>query len=128
MVNEDKRTLEEKLLDGIDSLVSYNGLGETVERWLALEPDGWGQSIACPGNYTMTDAEVYRASWACEQLQAIWMIAVECYGDWGTSPRFGWIDDIDGFRWFVNRILQSYRRGKEMEVEINGHDQMDPGK
>ena len=119
-MSEDKRTLEEKLLDGLDSLVCYNGLGEIIERWLALEPTH-GKFIACPWSYAMTDAEVDEASWACEQLQAIWVIAVECYGSCGTSPRFGWIEDKDGFRWFVNRILQSYRRGKEMEEEINVH-------
>ena len=117
MVNEDKRTLEEKLLDGIDSLVSYNGLGEIVERWLTLEPEDGSTLIACPHNYTMTDGEVAGASWACEQLQVIWMIAVEIYGSCGTSPRFGWIEDIDGFRWFVKRILRTYQ---EAELEEEG--------
>lgn len=115
---EDERTMEEKLLDGIDSLIWYNGLGKIIERWLALVPKTGSRVIACPTNYKLTEREINEDKWAYSQLQSIWILAVESFGSYGTSPRFGWIEDIEGFRTFVRRITKTYREAKEIEDEI----------
>ena len=41
------------------------------------------------------------------------MIAVEMFGSCGTSPRYGWIEDIDGFRQFCLDITETWRGSEE---------------
>jgi hypothetical protein len=43
------------------------------------------------------------------------MIAVELFGDCGTSPRYGWIVDVDGFKKWVLDITKTYRDYEENE-------------
>lgn len=44
------------------------------------------------------------------QLEFIWMIAVMLYGEYGTSPRSGWIENIDDFTKFVDALTETYRQ------------------
>lgn len=43
--------------------------------------------------------------WHTEQ-HTIWMLLVGAFGDWGTSIRSGWIDDIDGCIKFIQGIIK----------------------
>lgn len=95
------------LLDSLRSVLYYNGLTEIVRGWKELAPNEYG-NISVPKNYgakrrhegllTLEDAQ------DDAQLQVFWMLAVEQFGECGTSPRFGWITDVDGFREWVDRI------------------------
>jgi len=102
----------EKWIDALDSVTWYNGLAEAVLTWLNLEPVVPDSYITPMLNYGLADDEDTDAYY---QLQVLWMIAVELFGDCGTSPRYGWITDIDGFNKWVLDITKTYRESKENE-------------
>lgn len=90
---------KEDLLDALDAVVWYNGCGEIISEWEKLEPeDGTIHAEYYKHGYTNTD-----------QLEMLWMIAVLLFGDYGTSPRSGWIEDVESFRKFCHRITQTDR-------------------
>ncbi len=100
-------TLRVTVIEALDSVTWYNGLAETVFGWRSFMPDG--HSISCPNNYGLKEP----CDWAQQQLQVIWMIAVEMFGSCGTSPRYGWIEDVDGFRQFCLDITALWRGSEE---------------
>lgn len=96
------------LIDALDSVVWYNGLGETLRKW--RHADLHNQEAILP--FTMywnneIDPDEYY------QLQVIWMICVVLFGDYGTSPRSGWINDWDGFRDFIDKLTTTYMEAEE---------------
>lgn len=96
------------MIDALDSVVWYNGLGETLRKWRHADPHN--QEVILP--FTMyrnneIDPDEYY------QLQVIWMICVVLFGDYGTSPRSGWINDWDGFRDFIDKITTIYMEEEE---------------
>ena len=98
------------LIDALDSVVYYDGLGETLRKWRYADPHK--QEAILP--FTMywnkeIDPDDYY------QLQVIWMICVVLFGDYGTSPRSGWINDWDGFRDFIDKITTTYMEAEENE-------------
>lgn len=97
----------EKLIDALDSVTWYNGLAATIRGWAELEPDKKTGYILCP-----------ECCWEEEQLQVFWMIAVCLYGDYGTSPRSGWIEDVEGFRDFCRKVTSTL--GEELEQMEEG--------
>ena len=113
--------MKDKFLNALDSVTWYNGLAEYVFKWFFLEPDVCEkinyQQIACPDNYCM-DCSI-EDNYAYHQLQVLWMIAVEMFGDCGTSPRFGWIEKVDEFRKWILDITAEWRGS----YEYNGPDE-----
>lgn len=91
----------EKLLDALDRVTWYNGLAEVVLSWkeLPVTMNFLGHSQMEKPDYICTNP----------QLEVIWMIAVSLFGDYGTSPRSGWITDVEGFFAFIDRITTTYR-------------------
>ena len=92
----------EAIMDALDSVTFYNGLAEDIHKWKELPiEDGL---IKCPLGVPQTDEE--------NQLQVIWMILVCIFGNYGTSPRFGWIegDFKEQFDAFIDDITFT-RRG-----------------
>lgn len=85
---------EKSLLYALQSVVWYNGL-EDVGTWEHLPLNEYGT--------------IWRPKDVSEQGEIIWMICVSMFGDYGTSPRSGWIEDIDGFRSFVHELMKIYR-------------------
>ena len=72
------------------TMINYNGYTEIIRSWKGLEArDGW--QIACPENYNASFS-VKRGDSDWGILQFIWGTAVYKFGDYGTSPRYGWID------------------------------------
>ncbi len=72
------------------TMVHYNGYANTIRSWKTLEV-GAGWQIACPENYNASSSvKLYDSDWGA--LQFIWGTAVYKFGDYGTSPRYGWID------------------------------------
>lgn len=111
---EDDLKLEiDKRLGGdqsaLDSVTWYNGLAEHVLRWkqeaLAIISENEDRSF-------MVDATTYGAEEPSDreyyQLQVLWIIAVDKFGDYGTSPRVGWIENISLFVLWCDEITQTY--------------------
>lgn len=96
-------------LDALDSVTWYNDLAETVLKWRDLEPKD--SIIAVPDDYGINPC--WHSAEDRPQLQALWMIAVSLFGNYGTSPRYGWIEDIDGFRRWVLDITKTWREREE---------------
>lgn len=91
----------------LDSVTWYNGLAEHVLRWKqeALISENKDRSF-------MVDATTYGAKEPSDrefyQLQVLWIIAVDKFGDYGTSPRVGWIENISSFVLWCDEITQTY--------------------
>lgn len=103
---------EDKIMRAICDALDYNGLTSVVKSWANIEPvvcvcgnGDFYQQIACPDYYGQTEEE--RTPDDYYQLQFVWMIGVLMFGDYGTSPRHGWIEDVDGFRAWIKRITES---------------------
>lgn len=97
----------EKIIDGLDSVTWYNGLAEYVYRW------------TLPGyveNRTARESDLDRR--IKDQLEVIWVIAVNMFGDYGTSPRSGWIDDKESFIKFCNDITKTWQESEEGPDEM----------
>ena len=85
-------------LDALESVVWYNGYHDVVGGWKNLPRSGYRGWILPPKND--------------EQSEVLWMIAVCLFGDYGTSPRSGWIENVEGFYEFIDRI-----KGEEDETD-----------
>lgn len=91
-----------EIIYAIQTACYYNGLYEAFEDWIAYGDNIVAEekkkhnkfySISCPLDvcpFRNCGEEIDEDDYA--QLQIIWMICVLLYGDYGTSPRFGWID------------------------------------
>ena len=103
-LNKMSEISKESLIAALDSVTWYNGLAEYVMKWKTDCPrvNGtiWRDETYCCGEI---DSVIY------DQLQVIWMICVELFGDYGTSPRSGWIEDVDGFCKFIDDITALQR-------------------
>lgn len=99
---------KEDLLDAISTVVDYNGYQQFVKDLIniaytdAYDEYGYPLSIF-PGDVfdNIIYADVYRA-----QLQVIWMMLVNEFGDYGTSPRSGWIIKSEEFKKFISELLE----------------------
>lgn len=98
----------------LSSVTWYNGLAEEIIKWKE------------PGYF---DEEYGRLSWNWdyfrsefdmsmrEQIEVIWMICVCLFGDYGTSPRSGWIENKEEFYRFVDAITATYREVLRLDKE-----------
>ena len=98
-----------KILDGLDGLLWYNGLTEVVFSWMFLPIDEDAGIISCPDDYNSSSKEG-GDYW---QLQALWVIAVEAFGCCGTSPRYGWIEDVESFKSWILEITKTWRGSED---------------
>ena len=118
---------KEQLIDALDSVTWYNGLAEYILKWkktpLLKTHDDYP-------NWLSPKAEFFY-SWpegGKEQLQVIWMICVILFGDYGTSPRSGWIEKKDEFYQFLDDITRTWRESDEYEeAEEEGTPNDDAG-
>lgn len=96
---------KDKFLSVLDNIVWYNGLGEIISSWETKIPDMTG--FITP-DYRDKNYDVETVT----QLEFIWMLSVLLYGEYGTSPRSGWIQDITEFRTFIHSITKTYRENE----------------
>ena len=91
----------------IKEIVWYNGLSEYIKEWRNLQKING--VIKCPINYGT------KGKSGCDlyQLQILWMIAVLLFGDYCTSPRFGWIENCDDFRTWCDKIIPEEDKNDE---------------
>jgi len=104
----------EQLIDTLDAITWYNGIYEPL---LALKEDLLNCSDK--GTYTKYKSEnlEYKHKLFYDtQFEVFWMMLVLMFGDYGTSPRSGWIylekkqEIID----FIDKITKT---GNEDEVD-----------
>lgn len=102
---EDGRT--EALYDSIYTIVWYNGYKDEIVEWIQKGDeefpkgeDGYHTVHAPFSDREDYDDEMYG------QVQAIWMMLVREYGDYGTSPRFGWITDWNACKALLERVVK----------------------
>ena len=89
------KVTKESLIQALNDVVWYNGLGDRVRQMIDLEPNN-NRIILCPHELIILSDQ---------SLEIIWMICVLLFGDYGVSPRSGWIEDVDGYRAFLKTIL-----------------------
>lgn len=90
--------------DVLDVAVWHSDLSEYVQRWKRT-------------SHSLDDKDCLYAKDAFRdvdkehhpQLEMLWMIAVEKFGDFSGSPKFGWIDDLDKFELWCDEITHTYR-------------------
>lgn len=86
----------ETLCDALESIIWYNGHYEWLRK-LRDELVQYREESYCPmPDYIRPDTEIH----------TIWMLLVGVFGDWGTSIRSGWIEDIDGCIEFINAVCK----------------------
>lgn len=91
------------LLGALQTVVSYQGLASELQSWKDIKPNEYG--VIFPTyweKWKNEDAEV------CAQLQVFWMICVLLFGEYGTSPRVGWIEEenIESFKTFIDLVTR----------------------
>ena len=101
----------DNLIEALDSVTWYNGLAEEIVHW---KESGYFDEKYGYLNWKWNKFSSFIAE-DKYQLQVIWMICVELFGNCGTSPRFGWIEDKEGFYQFVDKITSIYREWCERE-------------
>lgn len=100
--------IKKPLLDALQGVVSYQGLASELQSWKDIEPSKYGfLSPTYWDKWKNEDAEV------CAQLQVFWMICVLLFGEYGTSPRFGWIEDIESFKTFIDLVTRCRGKGND---------------
>lgn len=96
------------LLDTLNSVIWYNGLYSFLfEIKYDIENDIGIDEV---GQFTLNEYEDRHEN-IDEQEEIFWMILVLLFGDYGTSPRRGWlyIQNKDGILKFLNAILQDIK-------------------
>lgn len=106
----------EELIYALNSVTWYNGLAEIIVKWKDpsyFENDCYGDLSWNLETFNSYDMQT-RA-----QLQVIWMICVSLFGDYGTSPRSGWIEQKEDFYRFIDDITETYRDHVERQKEYS---------
>lgn len=72
----------------------YNGLGDDFDRVIRYLKAKRHDSN---NKKTISRPEFIKSDGSTPELELFWMILVEVYGDYGTSPRSGWmyVDELD---------------------------------
>jgi hypothetical protein len=106
-----KAVTTEALISALDSVTWYNGLAEIIVKW---KDEGYLDNNGYSLCWNWDTFNSYDKS-TRDQLEVIWMICVELFGNCGTSPRSGWIEleNKDNFYQFVDDITKIYRESDE---------------
>ena len=96
--------MENNLKEAINSIVWYNGLYEFLQPLKAAIEERDSEHI--------NSVSVIGCDWyekllkESDQVQFLWMLLVLMYGDYGTSPRTGWLymENKDEIIKFIDEI------------------------
>jgi len=89
----------ERLIEAMKDCGWYNGLRPQLEELIAhIESNSSNRYVECPDNINFDDADIMPASYA-------WMLCVLMFGNYGTSPRYGWIEHPNEAISFLKSIL-----------------------
>lgn len=106
--------MNDKLIDAIDSVTWYNGLAPIIVNWKKDDYFNKHENYSMSWNWDTFDH--YDEETRC-QLEVIWIICVNLFGEYGTSPRSGWIlmKNKEQFYKFIDDITETYREVGEQE-------------
>ena len=96
---------DNRLMDALRDAADYNGIDEIFKEWLKLEPNE--NKIITGTHYGHPDLSEREKG----EVQIFWMLCVLMFGDYGVSPRYGWIEDIEGFREFLKSLIKDNAEG-----------------
>lgn len=85
---------KEQILSAIETIVNYNGLFEPLDYVKTM--------LETKRDYYTRPNQFSGGDW--EQFEIIWMLLVLLYGNYGTSPRYGWIEKPVEASEFINAI------------------------
>ena len=94
-----------ELLDALDSVVWYNGLYDQLKHWQEL-------LMMAKADRTHLLRPIFPEDLR-EQLEIFWMLLVCLYGDYGTSPRSGWIEELDHAHDFIDEMCVTSKWSEE---------------
>lgn len=98
----------ENIMYALTSIVYYDGHNE----WLKNMRDDMERFINTHDEYASYPCPFNYAEWHTER-HVIYMLLVGIFGDWGTSIRSGWIEDIKGCIAFIDSICEKPCDDKE---------------
>lgn len=93
-------------IETLITIIQYNGYEEEVLGW-----ESYDRYQGAPYDKLDPDSEAY-----C-QLQIIWMYLVLSIGEYGTSPRFGWLTDMEAFGRFIDKLKEEYDLRQSLHYE-----------
>lgn len=97
-----EKTSIEKMMEALNGVVQYNGLYQFIEKWRRVLFTAINENSGLLQRPPMeNDLSIFVQA----QLEFIWMILVQLYGNYGTSPRSGWIENKEGALNFIDMIL-----------------------
>lgn len=106
------------LFEALQTVVSYQGLASELQPWKDIDPSEFDSILLTYWDkWKSEDAEV------CAQLQVFCMICVCLFGDWGTSPRFAWIEDISSFKTFIDLVTRCRDGDDDIESIIKSEEE-----
>ena len=106
-----------KLLDAMDSVTWYNGLAVKILEW--KKPGVVDYNPRDGLHYFGNKLDAWFNQLAPEdkhQIHLFWMIGVCLFGNYGTSPRYGWIERWEDFCEFIDLVTTAYQ-----EDQRDGH-------
>lgn len=105
---------EDPLFEALENIIWYDGHYE----WLMKLRDDMQAHIG---------DRIYENPFPTEQWHTeghtIWMLLVGMFGDWGTSIRSGWIDNIQGCIRFIDAVCATARCAEALREEIEGSEE-----
>ena len=95
------------IIDALDSVTWYQGIGDEVSSWVRIKLDKYGF--------------IQRPSGLNPQMEVIWIMCVVLFGDYGTSPRYGWVDgdNLEVFKAFIKAITHTWREDEDRRVAMD---------
>lgn len=89
----------------------YNGLGDDFDRVIR-----YLQNASKTNDRSIKRPDFIKSNGSTPELELFWMMLVEMYGDYGTSPRSGWID-MDEVNECLNHLSEIRRKTWASEFE-----------
>ena len=113
-----KQITGDDIIYAIDAVTWYNGLDEIIREW---KMPGYFDDIRGKLAWNWKRFHKYDQE-TQHQLEVIWIICVCLFGEYGTSPRSGWIEDKEGFYAFLDQITTKGAQAAEIaRQEETGH-------
>lgn len=102
-----------ELAEALENIIWYNG----HYVWLKKLRDDMATRLS--GGFRLSFSMPKDIEWHTEQ-HFIWMLLVGVFGEWGTSIRSGWIEDVAGCMKFIDQICEdSWEVDKEGSKDVS---------
>lgn len=100
----------DELIEALDSIIWYNGYFNQIREWIdKLKATEEGKFFSRPDSNNDGGLEVF------------WMLCTLMFGDYGTSPRSGWIENHTGCIEFLESVTKESAEYNDF-VEEDGND------